>query len=207
MVNQPLDISCSAVILAGGLNSRMGGRNKAFLKLNGKPILQWLLESLQHNFDDILLVTRQPELYQEWPVKVVTDIYTARSSLTGIHAGFVNAPSQYIFAIGCDTPFLQPQVTQLLIDQISKEQDVVVPFYGGHFQPLCAVYAKECLAVVKKQLDAKKYKIIDFFDQLRIKKIDEKKFLQVDPQLRSFLNVNTPEMYQTCQDLLRSHPA
>ena len=152
MVDQPLDNSCSAVILAGGLNSRMGGRNKAFLKLNGKTILQWLLESLQQNFSEILLVTRQPELYRQWPVNVVTDIYNARSSLTGIHAGLMNAQTSHIFAIACDAPFLQPQVTQLLVDQISKEQDVVVPFYDGHFQPLCAVYAKECLEVVIRVL-------------------------------------------------------
>ena len=207
MADQPLDFSCSAVILAGGLNSRMGGLNKAFLKLNGKPILQWLLESLQQNFDDILLVTRQPELYQEWPVKVVTDIYTARSSLTGIHAGFVNAPSQYIFAIGCDTPFLRPELTQLLLDEVSADQDAVVPFYGGHFQPLCAVYAQRCLTVVEKQLNAKHYKIIDFFDQIRIKKITGAKLKQVDPQMTSFLNVNTPEMYQTCQAILQSDPS
>jgi len=200
--DQPKNANCSAVVLAGGLNTRMGGRNKALLDLGGRPVLAWLLESLRKNFTAIWLVTREPEVYKKWPVRVATDIYSARSSLTGIHAGLSKAHTPHIFAIACDTPFLQPQLTQLLVDQISAKQEAVVPFYDGHFQPLCAVYAKTCLPVVEKQLDAKQYKIIDFFDQLRIKKIDEKTLHQADPLLRSFLNINTPEMYQTCRQLL-----
>ena len=57
------EIDCCAIILAGGLNTRMRGHNKAFLKIDGQTILDRLLLRLKSAFSEILLVTRQPELY------------------------------------------------------------------------------------------------------------------------------------------------
>ena len=79
--------SCSGVILAGGLNSRMGGRNKAFLEIGGETILARILQTYGAFFDDILVVTRRPDLYPDTfegrPVRVVTDVFEARSIKSG----------------------------------------------------------------------------------------------------------------------------
>lgn len=197
--------NCSAVILAGGLNRRMDGRNKAFLKINGKTILSRLLGRLQPIFDDIVLVTRQPDLYAGQPVKVVTDIYAARSSLTGIHAGLANAAADHAFVVPCDTPFLQSAMVCLLLDELEPGLDAVVPFFDGHFQPLCAIYSKKCIAVIETQLDRDDFKIIHCFDRMAIRTVPLEKLKIADPDMLSFFNVNTPAALQACRDLSRKH--
>ena len=135
---------CSAVILAGGRNSRMGGQNKAFLEVAGRTILDRLLDTLGEVFDEILLVTRQPEEYVGLPahIRIVTDIYKKRSSLTGIHAGLVNSRAFFAFVVACDTPFIEPALVRLLAQEIDPESDVIVSSFETHYEPLCTIYSK-----------------------------------------------------------------
>ena len=185
--------TCCAVILAGGLNTRMDGRNKAFLEIGGQTILDRLIATLQPIFQQILLVTRHPEQYGDLPVRVVEDLYAARSSLTGIHAGLKHTDTDYALMVPCDAPFLQPELIRLLLDEIDPETDAVVPRIKGYYEPLCAIYARRCLAPIESQLDRGIYKITRFFDRIRLKIVPEEKIGRVDPAMRSFLNVNTPE--------------
>jgi molybdopterin-guanine dinucleotide biosynthesis protein A len=194
------------VILAGGLNTRMAGRNKAFLEVGGQTILERLLKSLQTCFDEVVLVTRQPELYSRYPVRIVEDIYSYRSSLTGIHAGLVNAKAQYTFVVPCDTPFLRPALVGLLLEQIEPSLDIIVPYFDNHFQPLCSIYSKRCLPAIESQLDREDYKIINIFHRMRTKKVLARKLKQVDPQMLSFYNVNTPADYEACRNLIPDEP-
>ncbi len=193
--------SCCAVILAGGLNTRMDGRNKAFLEVGGQTILARLIATLQPIFPQILLVTRQPEHYEDVPLRVVQDLYSARSSLTGIHAGLKHADTEHALIIPCDAPFLQPQLIRLLLGEIDANTDAVVPRIKGYYEPLCAIYSKRCLAPITSQLHRGQYKITRFFDLIRLKIVSEEKIQQVDPKMLSFLNVNTPEALKTILDM------
>lgn len=193
MTDRPKIPPCAAIILAGGLNSRMGGRNKAFLQVDGKAILDRLVSVLSPIFDEILLVTRQPDCYAGQSLKIVTDLYEDRSSLTGIHAGLINAASPHAFVVPCDAPFLKPAVVRLLLEALKPELDVVVPAVGGHFQPLCAIYSRRCIPAIEAQLDQGDYKIIRFYDRMRVKTIGAPAIQAVDPQMHSFFNINTPE--------------
>ena len=202
MPHQQPESSCCAVILSGGLNTRMGGKTKAFLHVGGNTILNRLLAALQSNFKEILLVTRQPELYAAAPVRVVNDLYEMRSSLTGIHAGLVHAPTDFIFVVPCDTPFLQPAVIRLLLDELNPAWDIVVPLLDGHYEPLCAVYSKRCIPAIEAQLNGGDFKILNFFDRMNVKTLSLEQLKAADPDLLSFFNVNTPSAHLACQDLV-----
>lgn len=192
---------CSAVILAGGLNSRMGGRNKAFLKVGGREILDRTLDTLGPLFEDILLVTREPGPYRGRPVRVVTDVYDVRSSLTGIHAGLVHAAAEFVFMVACDAPFLQPALVRLLLGEIEPSADVIVPVRDGHYEPLCAIYSKRCIPFIEHQLDRQNFRIFNFFDDIQLKVVADERLRQVDAGMRSFFNVNTPHALQASQVL------
>jgi molybdenum cofactor guanylyltransferase len=196
------DIDCSAIILAGGLNTRMQGHNKAFLEIDGKTILDRLLASLRSMFSEILLVTRQPELYAGYDgMRLVEDIHQERSSLTGIHAGLVHAKASFGFMVPCDIPFLQPELIRLLLDELEPTLDILVPFYDGHYQPLCAIYSRRCIPLIEKQLSSSDYKISHLFERLHVKTVPIEKLTTADPDLLSFLNVNTPASYDVCRQL------
>jgi molybdenum cofactor guanylyltransferase len=198
------EITCGAVILAGGRNSRMGGRNKAFLKVGGETILDRVVKRLRLFFDEILLVTRSPGLYQGSSVEVIEDIFEARSSLTGVHAGLSHARSDYAFVIPCDAPFIRPALIRLMLFELDASPasiDVLVPFHDGRYEPLCAIYSKNCIGPIEDQLKRKDYKIYHFFDQIRLKTLSAERIKSADPEMRSFFNVNTPEAYQRCREL------
>ncbi|MCP4716964.1 MAG: molybdenum cofactor guanylyltransferase [Deltaproteobacteria bacterium] len=193
--------TCAAAILAGGLSSRMGGRNKAFLSVGGRAILDRIMDVLGLHFKEILLVTRRPELYEGRPVKVVQDVYSARASLTGIHAGLIHAEAPFVFVTACDSPFIKPDVIRLLLGEIEPASDVIIPAFDGHFEPLCAIYSKRCLPHIEDRLDRDDLKILHFFNEVNVKHISKEKLTAVDPSLQSFFNVNTPAAHRASQDL------
>ncbi|MFZ1983386.1 MAG: molybdenum cofactor guanylyltransferase, partial [Desulfatitalea sp.] len=152
-------------------------------------------------FREILLVTRQPEQYADKAIRIVEDIFEARSSLTGIHAGLTHAQADYLFVVACDAPFVQPALIRLLIDAIAPGVEAVVPFLNGYYEPLCAIYAKSCVAPIEDQLNRGDFKIIRFFERIRVQRVPEEKIRSADPRLLSFLNVNTPEAYLALQKM------
>ena len=66
---------CTGVILAGGMNTRFFGQDKAFLSIGGKRIIDHLYSIFNDLFEDIILVTNDPHKYLEWDINIVTDIY------------------------------------------------------------------------------------------------------------------------------------
>jgi molybdopterin-guanine dinucleotide biosynthesis protein A len=181
----------------------MGGEIKAFLEVGGNTILDRLLGVLKPNFEEILLVTRQPELYSSTPVRVVNDLYDARSSMTGIHAGLRHAEADFAFVVPSDMPFLQPALIKLLLEQLNPRRDIVIPYIDRQYEPLCAIYSKRCIPAIEAQLNVKDYKILNFFDKMKVKTLSAEQLKTADPKLLSFLNINTPAAYSACQNLIK----
>ncbi len=194
--------SCSGVILAGGLNSRFSGSNKALMEIGGKPILSRICEVFHALFDEVLLVTNDPLTYAGWDIQVVTDLYDFRSSLTGLHAGLFYAARPYIFVTACDVPFLQKEIVQLVLAQIDPKADIIVPQTRAGFEPLCAVYSNACLKATEECLGRRQFKIRDLFERVRVKTIPEALLRQQDPELVSFFNVNAPQDRLKAEELL-----
>lgn len=197
--------ACAGIILSGGLNTRMNQRNKAFLQLGGHGFLDRVLVALKALFSEIILVTKNVSFYEGWDLKIVKDIFDVHSPLAGIHAGLANTEADYVFCIGCDTPFLKSAVIELLMNELEPGVDIIVPVSGSYFQPLCAVYSQKCRTIIEKQLRAGDLKIDRFFDKVVVKKIPYEKFKAVDPDLLSFFNVNTPEDFQQAEKLLAKY--
>jgi molybdopterin-guanine dinucleotide biosynthesis protein A len=187
---------CAGIILAGGLNTRMKGRNKAFLSLSGLSFLDRIIATVTSCCDETLLVTREPAHYAGRGIRIVTDILTVRSALTGIHAGLVNMDSDYGVFVGCDTPLIKTGVIRTLIEAIAPDVDIIVPSSGAYFQPLCAVYAKRCAAVIEDQLERGDLKIANLFARMTLKIIPYDDFRVSDERLVSFFNINTEDDLQ-----------
>ncbi len=193
---------CTGVILSGGLNTRFGGNNKAFIRVGGRPIIDRLLDVFSDLFDEIILVTNHPQDFLKWDLTIVTDIFDLRSSLTGIHAGLFYMQNPYAFFTACDTPFLKKALVEVLVEQIEQKIDIIMPETTAGFEPLCAIYSKRCLKPAEDHLKANKVKIQWAFRSNRIKHIPENQLRTVDPELRSFLNINTPEDLARAEEMI-----
>ncbi|MDP3284640.1 MAG: molybdenum cofactor guanylyltransferase [Desulfobacterales bacterium] len=193
--------SYSGVILAGGLNSRFSGANKAFMQIGGKRILDHIYDVFSELFEEIILVTNDPLKYLEWDLKIVTDIYSARSSLTGVHAGLFYATGSHAFITACDTPFLKKDLVEAVIRTVKTQTDIVIPETTAGTEPLCSVYSKRCLNHIENQLEKNDYKIQRFFNKVRVVKISENELRLKDPELTSFFNVNTPLALEKAKEM------
>lgn len=192
---------CAGIILAGGQNRRMEGRNKAFLPVGGRAIIDRQFRLLEELFEEVVLVSNHPLEFASWDCLIVSDILPVRGSLIGVHAGLFYARSDRAFVVACDMPFLQADLIRLLIEESGPQWDVVVPVTTEGYQPLFALYTKRCLKIIEGQVQEGAMKISRFYSRVKVKKIPEPRLREVDPDLISFFNINTDEDWHRSQSL------
>ncbi|MFC1515856.1 molybdenum cofactor guanylyltransferase [Thermodesulfobacteriota bacterium] len=192
---------CTGVILAGGQNRRFSGKKKALLRLGGRLILDRIYSVFMELFEEIIIVTNDPLEYFDWDATIVTDIFPIRSSMTGIHAGLFYTKTPFAFVVACDIPFLKQALIETILEAMDSHVDVVVPETSNGLEPLCALYAKECLNQMEKQIAGEVFKIDMFFEKVRVKKIPETSLRAKDPDLVSFFNINTPDDLRRAQEI------
>jgi molybdopterin-guanine dinucleotide biosynthesis protein A len=187
---------CAGAILAGGRGSRFHGRNKALLRLGGETILDRTERLFRSFFEEIILVTNDPMAYLDRDLVLASDVYDYRSSLTGVHAGLSAADAPHLFVSACDTPFLKPGVVAAVLDALEPRYDVVIPATRAGLEPLCAIYSKRCLKRMARHIEERKVKIQWVFQDMQVRKVPESVLRGLDPELDSFVNVNTPEDFE-----------
>jgi molybdopterin-guanine dinucleotide biosynthesis protein A len=183
---------CAGIILAGGRSTRLAGRNKALITVEGRTILDRLSGLLKAFFKPAIIVTNRPRDYFLREEMIVTDLLDLRSSLTGIYSGLFHAPTSHAFVIGGDMPYLKKELVELILENLEPAWDVVVPVTAAGYQPLAAVYSRRCLPVMARRLARNRCKVSSIFSEVRVKEIPEARLRQADPELVSFFNINTP---------------
>ncbi len=181
----------SGIILSGGKSIRMG-ENKAFIEIEGIPIIKRIQTLFKRLFQEIIIVTNQKELFSGLNVKIYSDLIPNCGVLAGLYTGLFFSSFAYSFCVACDMPYLNKSLIEYLINKID-DSDVIVPKTQDGLQPLHAIYSKNCLGPIRMTIEQGKYKIIDFYPMVKIKTIGEHEFRSFDPMMESFVNVNTPE--------------
>ena len=183
----------TGVILAGGSSRRMKS-DKSLLPLHGARFIDHVYRVMNDLFEEVLIVSNSPELYAAIDCRKVPDIYCAKGVLAGIHAGLVHARSDRIFVVGCDMPFINPQVVRAICTGDWPE-DVVIPVLQGGHEPLHALYGRNCITAIEEQLQAGRKRIISFFPWVNVRELGAEHWQESDPEGLSFRNINTPEEY------------
>jgi len=168
------------------------GKNKAFIEIGGIPIIQRIHSLFERLFEEIIIVTNERDLFANLDAKIFNDLIPNRGALGGLYTGLFYSSFRYSFCVACDMPFLRGSLIEYLLTK-TDDWDVIVPRTRDGLQPLHAIYSKNCLAPVKMLIDQGKYKIIEFYDLVCLKIIDEIEFQSLDPNRESFVNVNTPD--------------
>ena len=132
----------SAVILAGGKNTRFGGRIKSLEHLHSYPLIYHEIEILKKIFRDIIIIANNKKVIQEYfNLPVYEDIYKRKGPLGGIHTGMVQANTKYIFIVGGDMPFIDRKLITKQISLIRKQKyDAIIPETVNGFEPLHGIY-------------------------------------------------------------------
>jgi len=188
----------TAIILAGGKSSRIGSdQDKAILKLNGKRLIDIVISKLKHIVGDNIIIVGPPEKYPSY--KQVVRL------LVGLYSGLKTSASRYNLVVGCDMPFIKVELLQYMRDKIDSN-DIIIPRYAkSYVEPLCAIYSKDCLEVMGRNIEAGILSIRKIFPYLKVKYIEEKEIKRVDPELNSFFNINYKEDFIRAKELIKGN--
>ena len=190
----------SAAILAGGKSRRMV-TDKASLRLPGRGMLiETIVGRLRAVADEIFIVAND-DRFASLGLPIVADRFPDSGSLGGIYSALVAARHERCLVVACDMPFLSIPLLQHL-SQVDPEADAVVPRIGGQPEPLHALYRRACARAIERQLQAGQFRIISFFPDVQVRFVEEAELRRFDPELRSFVNVNTPGEWQAVLDEL-----
>ena len=192
----------SLAIIAGGKSRRMG-RDKAFLDLGGKTLIERVITaSADLGQSQTLLITNKPDEYRHLGLEMYTDILPDKGSLGGIYTALTQAAHPAVLVLACDMPFIKTELLRFMIAQLDEATDIVVPRVEGYPQGMHAIYRKTCLPPIREQLQANRLKIIRFYSKMRVRYLDEADYAPYDAEGRSFTNLNTPAEFEQARELI-----
>lgn len=180
---------CTAIILAGGDSHRMG-RDKAILEFAGQTLIQSVLDTVQPLFPTTIVSVRRAR--PEINLPQVCDTEESGGPLTGLVSALAQVTTPWVFVVGCDMPFVSPDLIKLLATNRAEYQ-AVVPVAHGRAQPLLAFYSSTCLTAMRANLASGDKSLLGLLKRLSVCYVGEGELLGVDPQLRSFFDLDTPQ--------------
>ncbi len=184
----------SAAILAGGRARRFGGRDKSALVVAGRSILERQLTELMALTTDILIVGGSGPAPASATARVLADRVPGLGPLGGLYTALSEASGDATIVIACDMPYVSaPFLGHLLA--LTRDADAVVPHTDRGYHPLCAAYTRECLAPAAARLADGRLKMIDLFEDVRVRVVTADEIGAFGHPNRLLANVNTPAEY------------
>lgn len=196
----------TVILLAGGKSSRIGlNKDKGKMKLLGVNLVDRVINNITtiEGFSKENIVIVGPKDKYSDCNRVVEDIYPGKGPLGGIFTGLQASDTPYNLVIGCDMPFIEGALIQHMIKNIHGH-DIIIPSYKkGLLEPLCALYSKNCLQIIEKNIKMGKLAVRDIFPFLKIRLITEDEIKKFDPGLYSFFNINFKRDFARAEELER----
>ncbi len=123
-------------ILAGGLSRRFGS-NKLLYVLNGKRLIDIVVENARSFGRNVYLVVKEKEPYQNVDCDgILIDFFEERASIIGLFTALINSSGEDILVLSGDMPFIDTSTVSLLFKEhflnytIFKVNDITYPFPG-----------------------------------------------------------------------------
>ena len=181
----------TGIVLAGGMSSRFGS-NKALSRLEGERLVQRLCRTVGAVTDRMMLITNTPEEYDFLHLESRKDLVPRCGPIGGIYTALRTANTPLCLCVACDMPFINPEFLAYMLER-APGYDVVVPLNDGREEPLCAVYRDTCTEPINDRIEAGKFKITGFFDEVRVLRLPpgESGFHEAD----MFFNINNMADY------------
>jgi molybdopterin-guanine dinucleotide biosynthesis protein A len=190
-----LKLDISSIILAGGKSIRLG-HDKVIERLGNKTLLEKVISRIDSFSDEIVIVAAEKrdfsQLSSNTKIKTVSDIFPGRGSLGGIYTGLVKSESFYNLVVGADMPFLNQKLLSYMIG-VADGHDYVIPRVGQYYEPLHAIYSKNCISPIETLINRNRRVIVELFDYVKVRYVEEEEINRFDPEHLSFFNINTKE--------------
>ncbi len=177
---------CGAVVLCGGLSSRMG-RPKALLPWRGRTMIEHAVGVLREATDAVVVVTSAELDLPPLPAKVVRDLAPRLGPLGGLRDGLEQLDAELAYATSTDAPFLTPEFVRAML----AFGQAAAPEIGGFIQPLCAAYPVALAATAGELLSSGRTGLLHLLEAANFRKVLPAEL----PDLRAARGCNTPQEY------------
>ena len=186
----------SVGILAGGKSSRMGS-NKAELRFKDSSFLEHILVQAE-DFSERLISVDDIARYQ-WLVqkddsglKFAEDEYKDFGPVEGIYQILKNTTTKACLVIATDMPYLTKGFFESFVEKYQGE-DCMVLKADGKVEPLCSIYARDCLPILNRFRETGIRRPRILFDQVNTRYINIEDIGYTSSVIN---NINTPGQYQ-----------
>lgn len=180
----------TAVILAGGMARRMGGQDKGLIGINGRPMIEYIIDALKPQVDHILInANRNIEQYERYGYPVIQDMMGDYfGPLVGMASGLQACNSDLVLSVPCDSPFVPPVLAARLNTALIENQaDISVANDSERMQPVFALIRKHLLDSLLAYLNDGGRKIDTWYAEHELALADFSDWPD------AFININTPE--------------
>ena len=189
-----------AIVLAGGQSVRMGVP-KAHLPFGDSTLIETVVAVLRPLFRTVYVVGRDHEPLTDLAVTALTDDRDDRGPLVGLARGLSASDASWCFLVGCDMPFLSPQVIGRMASLLD-DCDVLAASVEGHVQPLHAFYSTACLPAALRPLDEGDTSLKGLLAACKVRSVDGSDFLDLNPELTSFMDLDTEDEYRAARRIV-----
>jgi molybdopterin-guanine dinucleotide biosynthesis protein A len=175
------------------------GADKASLAWDRSTILQRMVAELARRFDDLVVVAgplrgAPAPAWSGTDARLVRDSEAFQGPVLALRLGLATVHTEVAFVCACDLPFVNADLALALCD-IAAGHDAAIPMVDGRMQVLHAAYRKSALPALDAMIERGTRKLQDLVYRLDARMVAADDLRAYDPELRSFLNVNTPEDY------------
>jgi molybdopterin-guanine dinucleotide biosynthesis protein A len=182
----------TGAILAGGYSRRLG-RDKATLPLGGKPLARWVAEALTPAAPWCWLITNHPLTHLALGLPLVTDLCPFQGPAGGLLTALFYRGAPWVLAAAVDNPFLAPAlITALAATVRATSRPAVVCQSPWGLEPFPGLYHVRLLPKLAAFLKSER-RATRFLSVCRPEIVPPEEVRRLDPDGRSFFNLNTPE--------------
>ena len=200
----------SAIILAGGKSTRMG-EDKGLKKLDGRALIEHVIDRVIPQVDEVLLVLGSEEQKTAYlnqigdSVRYVLDEYAENASLVGALSGLKAARGKYALLTGCDMPFISSKAVSILFDKAQGRNGATFQWTNGWIEPLLAVYHVKSASIMAEKLYLSKEMrlrmILYRLSDVNMVPMDELR--KIDKDMLSFFDADTDDLYKKAEQLIK----
>ncbi len=169
------------------------GQDKGALPFGAETMLERVVRILRGVAGEVVVVGRAGRRLPAG-VAAVHDAVEDLGPLAGLAAGLAASRSDLNFVVACDMPLINPLVLQRLASMID-DHDVCVAVADGHASALCGVYRSRVATEARALLDSGERRVMRLLDRVTTKRVDAAVFRDIDPDLETFISLDTPEAY------------
>jgi molybdopterin-guanine dinucleotide biosynthesis protein A len=186
------------IVLCGGKSSRMG-QPKAWLPFGDEVLLQRVVRILREVVSPIVVVAAVGQELPDLPpdVLITRDEREALGPVGGLASAFsaLRGQVEAAYVSACDVPLLKSEVVRRICDQLG-DADIAITVDGQFPHPLAAVYRLTLEDRARQLLEAGRLRPVFLWEGAKVNQVPIESLRDIDPELDSFRNANTPEEYQ-----------